>query len=82
MLRIPSRVTLPFKYIITVKQVEDSVMNELSPDSDAYWNVGTRTILIRSKLPHKRKVYLLTHEMTHALVDWQHEHLDQQDAKP
>ena len=82
MLRIPQRVSLPFGYHVTVKQVDDTVMNELASDADGYWNVGTRTILIRKRLPLKRRVYLLLHELQHALLDCTHEHMDSSDAKP
>ena len=81
-LRIPSKVYFPFGYTITVRQVTDKDMTELAPDCDAYWNVGTRTICIRKALSIKRRIYLLGHEMTHALADFQHEFMDSGEAKP
>lgn len=81
-LRIPGKIELPFGYTITVRLVDDALMNELAPDADALWNSGTRTISIRKKLPIKRRIYLLGHELGHAFLDWQHCYLDEGQAKP
>lgn len=82
MLRIPHTISLPFGYRVTVKQIDDSIMNELVITSDSYWNDETLTIFIRKRLPFKRRVYLLAHELGHAWLDWQHRYLDANEAKP
>lgn len=81
-LRIPNKVHFPFGYIVTVTHVTDREMEEAAPGSDACWNVDTRVINIRKRLPTKRRIYLLGHELQHALLDWQHEFMDQGEAKP
>jgi Zn-dependent peptidase ImmA (M78 family) len=77
MLRIPASVTLPFGYRVTVKQ-----SSTIPHDCDGTWDSDTRTITIRKSLPLKRRVYILGHELGHAWLDWQHEYLDRDEAKP
>lgn len=75
--RIPACVTLPFGYRITIKQTD-----YIHTDCDGTWDVDTRTITIRKSLPLQRRVYILGHELGHAWLDWQHEYLDSNEAKP
>ena len=82
MLRIPGRVTFPFGYTVKVQQVTDAVMDQIAADCDGVWDVETRTITLRKSLPSRRKAYILTHELQHALLDLTHTFLDSGEAKP
>lgn len=75
--RIPTKIKLPFNYIITVRQFTEGQFNNLDKNSDGLWNVDNRTIYIRKSLPLVRRRYILTHELGHAFLDWQHLHLDE-----
>lgn len=81
-LRIPTKVHFPFGYTVSVSLVSDKEMDEVDPNCDACWNDMARTIRIRQHLPLKRRVYLLGHELTHALADFQHCYADNGTAKP
>jgi len=72
--KLPTRVVLPFGYVVTVKQVPADVWPH--PDSDSVWDSDQRLILINKGLTAPRKRYLLTHEMLHVWADWQHHCLD------
>lgn len=80
-LRIPSQVTFPFGYRITVRQLFEREMNTLDAGSDGVWDVSTKTVYIRRRLPLARKRYILAHELGHAWLDWQHQYLDEGTAK-
>lgn len=82
MLRIPKNITLPFGYRVTVKQLPDVEFNMHAPEADGVWLVDTRTILIRKRLPAKRRAYILAHELGHAWLDWTHNYLDNGELKP
>lgn len=43
--------------------------------SDGLWQVGPRRISIRKALSKGRQAYMLSHEMGHAFMDWQHHYL-------
>jgi len=45
-------------------------------DIEAGWNVMEKTIYLDRTLPLRKRRYLLTHEVMHAVVDWQAEILD------
>lgn len=78
-MRLPQRVVLPFGYVVSVRLVTDSEMREhLSPEDDlcdGLWLDGPRTIYLRKTLPKPRLRYLLSHELGHAFLDWQHHYL-------
>jgi Zn-dependent peptidase ImmA (M78 family) len=76
LLRIPSRVVLPFGYRITVRQLSDSEMDKRDENADGIWDDDTKTIFIRRRLPVTRRRYILAHELGHAWLDWQHRYLD------
>lgn len=82
MLRLPKTITLPFGYRVSVKQLPDKEFDLLSPDSDGLWLADSKLIVIRKSLPAKRRAYILAHELGHAWLDWQHQHLDDGEAKP
>ncbi len=82
MLRIPTFVTLPFGYRVTIKQLNNTEFNIHASECDGLWYADTRTILIRKSLPAKRRAYILVHELGHAYLDWQHSHLDGNEVKP
>jgi Zn-dependent peptidase ImmA (M78 family) len=75
-LRIPTRVVLPFGYRINVRMVTDAEMDQRDPSADGIWDSDTRTIYIRKRLPVTRRRYILGHELGHAWLDWQHRFLD------
>lgn len=76
MLRIPTRVVLPFGFRINVRMVTDAEMEQRDPSADGLWDPETRTIYIRKRLPVTRRRYILGHELGHAWLDWQHRFLD------
>lgn len=82
MLRIPASITLPFGYKVTIKQLSDQEFDTHASDADGLWVPETRTILIRKRLPAKRRAYLLVHELGHAWLDFSHQYLDNGDVKP
>jgi hypothetical protein len=81
MLRMPSRVILPFGYRISVRQLSDTDMDRRDPNADGIWDDDTKTIYLRKRLPMTRRRYILAHELGHAWLDWQHRHLDNGKAK-
>ncbi|MEK7236428.1 MAG: ImmA/IrrE family metallo-endopeptidase [Nitrospirota bacterium] len=81
MLRMPSRVVLPFGYRISVRQISDTEMDSRDPNADGIWDDATKTIYLRKRLPVTRRRYILAHELGHAWLDWQHRHLDNGKAK-
>ncbi len=82
MLRIPASVTLPFGYRVIIKQLGDAEFDTHCAEADGLWIPETRTILVRKRLPAKRRAYILAHELGHAWLDWQHHYLDNGDSKP
>ena len=59
-LTIPKRVQLPFGYVVTIKQVTDSEMEEIVEDGtgesvDGYWDPDERVLYIRKSLPIRRR---------------------------
>lgn len=87
-MRLPTRVTLPFGYIVKVKAITDSEMaEEMDAESsedicDGLWESETRTIFIRKSLPTRRQRYVLGHELLHAVLDFTHDTLNSEIAKP
>ncbi len=77
MVRIPTRVILPFGYQISVRQLTDTEMDKRDANADGIWDDDNRTIYIRKRLPMTRRRYILAHELGHAWLDWQHRHLDE-----
>lgn len=74
-MRLPARVHLPFGYVVLVRQITDAEMRGLDEDGDLHdglWDVESRTIYVRLALPIRRRRYILSHELGHALWDWQH----------
>lgn len=78
--RIPSKIILPFNYIVRVVQVPPQHEYLLDKDSgqflDGCWSPDERRIAINKSLPAKRKRWLLVHEFGHSFLDWQHECAD------
>lgn len=74
--RIPRKVVLPFGYVITVKLLSNGEMNRKDYKCDGLWDVDRRTIYIRASLPLNRRRYILLHELGHAWLDFQHQHMD------
>ena len=82
-MRLPTRVNLPFGYIVKVKLATGSEMkNKDGQDCDGLWDSDTRTIYVRKALPVKRQRYILVHELVHAMNDYLHAALDAGAAKP
>lgn len=77
MIRIPTRVVLPFGYQISIRQLTDTEMDKRDANADGIWDEDSRTIYIRKRLPMTRRRYILAHELGHAWLDWQHRHLDE-----
>jgi Zn-dependent peptidase ImmA (M78 family) len=84
-MRLPSRVTLPFGYVVLVKELTDAEMRaeeEAGELCDGLWDAEAKTIFVRKDLPLKRKRYILWHELGHALWDGQHCCFDEGAFKP
>ena len=76
-MRLPRTLVFPFGYKIKLKFCTAAELKaEDAEDLDGYWDVDTRTIFLRRRLPAKRLRYLLVHEMQHALTDYFHQMLD------
>jgi len=73
-MRLPKKVCFP-SYPITVRLVSDEEMKSHG-DPDGLWEDTTKTILIRKSLSEARRLYIFTHEVGHAFLDWQHHLLD------
>lgn len=77
---IPKQIRLPFGYTITVKQLDDRSFDDTVGEVDyayAHWNVNLKTIYLRKSQSTALKSYFLTHELIHAVLDWQHNTLQQ-----
>ena len=72
-LRLPRYIELPFGYTIKVILTTDE---DILDTADGVWDVESHTIYIRRTLPPKRRRYILIHEMGHAWLDFQHQHMD------
>jgi Zn-dependent peptidase ImmA (M78 family) len=70
---IPKRVVFPFGFVVRVEQVSRNVLTQ---DVDSEWNGDSRSIFIDKGLSLQRRRYLLTHELGHAWLDWQHYIMD------
>ena len=55
MLRMPSRVVLPFGYRISIRQLSDTDMDRRDPNADGIWDDATKTIYLRKRLPVTRR---------------------------
>lgn len=69
-MRLPRTVRFPFGYLVRVELVDTL------RDADADWDQRSRVIRILRSMPAARKRYLLTHELSHAWADWQHDCLN------
>ena len=70
--RLPRTVVFSPLFRVRVKQVVDAELKSICEDADAIWTPEDRIIRIRKRLPAAKKWYLLTHELAHALADFQH----------
>ncbi|HET7292624.1 MAG TPA: hypothetical protein VFM88_09375 [Vicinamibacteria bacterium] len=76
--RLPSKIRLPFNFVIRVVLTSDREMldamdeDDRSELADGLWDVDSRTIYVRRSLGFKRKAEVLGHELDHALNDWRH----------
>src|SRR5260370_42058916 len=80
-LTIPKRVQLPFGYVVTIRQVSDSEMEEIVEDGtgesvDGHWDPDERVLYIRKSLLIRRRRYILAHDLGLAWNDWQHHPMD------
>ena len=83
--RIPSRIVLPFGFRITIKQVspKDPLLHVADDEYlDGAWYADERMIVLNKALPPRKRRYLFTHELAHALADFQHEMFLTNKAKP
>lgn len=78
-LYVPVSLTLPYKYQIKVRLVTNREMLQALDEEDnkaelvdGLWDVETRTILIRERIPKARQIRVFAHELRHALADWEH----------
>lgn len=70
---LPSSVRLPFGYTITVKTVSARTLKRIAQnDVHGCWDVETRTVWIDRALGEPEQRYVFTHELMHALADFQH----------
>lgn len=76
-MKIPTRIVLPFGFIVTVKvtdpcQFKDELGRSLNQkDCYAWWLHEQRIIYLSTKRTIKQRRADLIHEMGHVLTDWQ-----------
>ena len=71
-LRIPTRITLPFDYIIKVRQLCNRDFDEETGGGClACWIVEEQTIYLRKNRPIRKRRADLAHELLHAAADFQ-----------
>jgi hypothetical protein len=88
-LYVPVSLTLPYHYQIKVRLVTNREMLQALDEEDnkaelvdGLWDVETRTILIRERIPKARQIRVFAHELRHALADWEHWISDQYNLGP
>jgi len=70
-MRIPTKITLPFGYVIRVRKASAKVLADIGLDEcDGAWVVEERTIWVSKDQSHAEQVITLSHEMLHAIADW------------
>ena len=70
---LPQRVRLPFGYVITIKAVAPSTLKRVAKEEVwGCWDGTTRTIYVDKTANPRKQRYVLTHEMMHAIAEWQH----------
>lgn len=70
---LPHSVRLPFGYTVAVKTRSERTLRKIAGGAvDGCWDVATRTIYVDQGLSEQEQRYILTHELIHAFVDWQH----------
>lgn len=70
-MRLPTRIHFPFEYVIKVRQITRSEMNDRVGDGAlAGWLSCERTIYLTRSRSTKQKRGDLAHEMSHAVVDY------------
>jgi Zn-dependent peptidase ImmA (M78 family) len=75
---LPASIRLPGNYVIRVKMRAPSTLRrEAKGECYGYWDGKTRTICIDKTASPRKQRYTLTHEMVHALADWQHVYLEE-----
>ena len=86
--RLPRKLDLGWGYHVEIKLVTDREMadecdeEDRSEIPDGLWDVETRTIFIRRKLPWKRRLIVLLHERKHAVLDHEHWMADEFELQP
>lgn len=91
-MRLPASVRFPFGYVVRVRLVTAAEMESAEsccncfakPDEvpDGSWDCSERTIRICKGQPVTRQRYILGHELQHALLDFNHHHLNAGSMKP
>lgn len=71
-LYIPRVFTFPQEFRIVTRQVKPTKMRELhGEDYDGIWDVDNMCIDLKRNLPLPRKWFVYSHELVHAINDWQ-----------
>ncbi len=66
---LPKKIKFPGGFVIKVVEVD------LTNDEDANWSYdmqGNGIIQLRKGMTQGQQRYYLSHEMTHAVIDWHH----------
>jgi len=72
-LYIPRVWALPHGFKIYTRQLAPMQMKARhGEDYDGIWDLDTMTIDIKKSLSRERKWYVYSHELMHAINDWQH----------
>ena len=72
---LPASVRLPFGYTILIKAVAPRTLKRLAQGDEVFglWvNNGGRLIYVDKSLTEPEQRYILTHELGHGWLDWQH----------
>lgn len=85
-MRLPTKIVFPFGYVVLIKEISDAEMRLEAGEEDEFpdglFDPDTRSIFIRKDLPLGRKKYLLSHEVLHAVADWQHDLFNEGALRP
>lgn len=89
--RISRTVRLPFGFAIRIRRAPSTEVQEAYACAhcghadgkvDGFWDESTRTIWLDTSVKVRRLRYVLTHEMPHAVADWQHWAFNKGYARP
>lgn len=76
---LPKTIRLPFGYVVKIKLVKQ---HKMLKSAYGWWDAEAQTIYLSAALKPAHQAYILTHELLHALTDYQHWCLQEGHAHP